>query len=124
MAWRCATKQDGPDDCQEPPEDGVYCRGLFFDGGAWDYENHTLTEAPAKVLYTDVPIIWMIPMQQSDFSTFNHYSCPMYKTSERRGILSTTGHSTNHVMNCRIPSAVDKSHWVLRGLAMLTALSD
>jgi dynein heavy chain len=116
--------KDAADDCKAPPEDGVYCKGLFFDGGAWDSATHSLTEAPPKVLYTEVPVIWMIPMQQSDFSSFAHYSCPMYKTSERRGILSTTGHSTNHVMNCRIPSAVDASHWVLRGLAMLTALSD
>ena len=39
--------QDG--DCDEPPSDGVYCRGLFLEGARWNYETHVLDESAPKV---------------------------------------------------------------------------
>lgn len=77
-----------------------------------------------QVLHVSMPVIWMRPLDVSALSSFPHYVCPMYKTSERRGILSTTGHSTNYVIDIRIPSAHPPSHWTLRGVALLTSLND
>ncbi len=77
-----------------------------------------------QVLYTSMPTIWMVPRETSRFSSFPHYSCPMYKTTERRGILSTTGHSTNFVIDVRLPSSKDPAHWTMRGVALLTSLND
>jgi dynein heavy chain len=46
------------------------------------------------------------------------YACPVYKTTERKGALSTTGMSTNFVVAVDLPTDVDPDSWVLQGTAM------
>jgi dynein heavy chain len=106
------------------PDIGVYVKGLFLEGARYDYTTHALGESEAKVLFTPAPVIWMMPNEVSRFKPFPHYLCPLYKTSDRRGILSTTGHSTNFVMEVNLPSLHPQKHWVKRGVAMLTQLDD
>lgn len=40
---------------------------------------------------------------------YQHYNCPVYKTSERWRILATTGNYTNFVMYVRVPSNEKKT---------------
>lgn len=77
-----------------------------------------------QVLFSTAPIIWFRPSKKTDIVETSSYACPVYKTSDRRGILSTTGHSTNFICCIMLATHLDPSHWVERGVAMLTSLDD
>ena len=55
---------------------------------------------------------------------FPHYACPVYRTAERKGVLATTGHSTNFLMMMKMPTTHGEDWWTMRGVCMLCSLSD
>jgi len=123
----------------QKPEDGSVIRGLFLEGARWVTENHVIGESLPRELFVQMPYIHLEPKRKDDvpvvkgipdqytgatYGTAHVYMCPVYKTSFRQGVLSTTGHSTNFVMFIRLPMSEDvvQSHWVKRGVCLLTGL--
>ncbi|KAJ1537226.1 Dynein heavy chain 7, axonemal [Nowakowskiella sp. JEL0078] len=106
------------------PDEGQYVYGLYLEGARWDIAENSISESLPRVLYDTLPIIWLKPGERTRFKIDNTYDSPVYKTGARRGVLSTTGHSTNYVMSMRLPTKLHEDHWVRRGVACLLALSD
>ncbi|KAL8568337.1 Dynein heavy chain 6, axonemal [Nucella lapillus] len=106
----------------ESPKDGVLVHGLFCDGMRWDDEKKQITDAIKGVMNSPLPMVHMLP--QMDFVPEEEdYSSPLYKTSARAGVLSTTGHSTNYVVAVHLPSEQPQDYWIAKGAALLCQLS-
>lgn len=47
----------------------------------------------------------------------------MYKTAERKGILATTGHSSNYVLFLLLQTQKPATHWIKRSAALICQTS-
>ncbi|XP_053593796.1 dynein axonemal heavy chain 3 [Microplitis demolitor] len=108
----------------KPPDLSVFIKGLFLEGARWNEETQKLDESKPKVIFDVLPIIWIKPGLKTNFKSSSSYLCPVYKTTARRGELTTTGHSSNFVMFITIPTDINESHWITRGVASITQLDD
>ena len=83
-------------------------------------------DSTPKVLFTEMPHIWIYPLKVDEVQKRHVYHCPVYKTSVRAGTLSTTGHSTNFVITIKLPmdESDNENYWIKRGVAMLCDLDN
>ena len=107
------------------PENGIYIHGLYLVCAQFDLEKKMLIESSPGSMFAELPVIHFEPVENYNPPTEN-YECPLYKTSVRAGVLSTTGQSTNYVLNMSIPihPDTDPDFWILQGTAALCALDD
>ncbi|KAK3287737.1 hypothetical protein CYMTET_4766 [Cymbomonas tetramitiformis] len=110
-----------PEELTELPESGVYVHGLWLQGGRFDPGLRALQESQPRELFSRCPILWMRTRHKPEIQYAGQvFDTPLYKTSARRGILSTTGHSTNFVMDIQLPCHHEPDHWIRRGLCLLS----
>jgi dynein heavy chain, axonemal len=114
-----------PEEVTEGPDDGIYVSGLWTDGARWNREQGYLDESLPGSMFSDLPIVHFAPVNNFE-PPEDEYQCPLYKTSVRAGILSTTGQSTNFVLCVSLPmrSGTDSDFWVLQGVALLCMLNE
>ena len=70
-----------------------------------------------------MPVILFKPIENYQQNP-DDYQCPIYKTSVRAGVLSTTGQSTNFILAVDLPTREAPSYWTLKGTALLCQLND
>ena len=124
-AWESIQRGGGP-------EYGCYIRGFYLEGCRFDMEENTLTDSRPKQLYTEMAMIHLLPVLDRVNLTTGVYRCPAYKILSRRGVLATTGHSTNFIMWFEIPAknsdfinnegSSDNEKWIKAGVGMFTQL--
>eukprot|EP00981_Chlorochromonas_danica_P005554 scaffold1129_cov164-Ochromonas_danica.AAC.19 len=117
---------------KERPVDGVFIRGLFLEGARWDSAIGSINDSLPKQLYTELPVLHLSPQQNRPDPNRDIYRCPVYKILSRRGVLATTGHSTNFIMWIELPSnrtniinnegKADQEEWIRAGVAAFTSL--
>lgn len=104
LQFKTNVKEYYSDEVKEAPEDGVNIHGLYIQGAKWDFGKKCLEDNDPKVPIVPFPVVMLEPVDEAESLTGGCYSCPLYKTSTRRGELSTTGHSTNFVLYSHVPS--------------------
>jgi dynein heavy chain len=114
------------------PEDGVYIRGLYLEGARWNSNIQSIDDSLPKQLYTELPVLHLNPKKNRKEKEEGIYRCPVYKILSRRGVLSTTGHSTNFIMWIELPSnrtdiinnqgLCDQEEWIRAGVACFSSL--
>lgn len=105
----------------EHPSAGSYCWGMFLEGCRWDSNMHALAPSLPKQLFVQFPLVHFLPMPDRKAPS-GYYPCPVYRVLSRKGTLSTTGHSTNFVLDMDICSKEDPDNWIRAGVAAFLSL--
>ena len=114
----------GPDDLGEDdaPEDGVLVYGMYMDGARWDRDAHLIADSKPGEIYAPWPVVHFTPVK--DYRTpATAYSAPVYKTTPRAGVLSTTGISSSFVIAVDVPTEKAPEHWIFCGAALVLQLN-
>jgi dynein heavy chain len=141
VSFSFVMRNESVEELRAKPEDGSYVYGLFLEGARWDKKTHGLIDPKPKELFSPMPVMHMLPLQDRQAPTSGIYRCPVYKILTRTGTLSTTGHSTNFVTWIEIPSQektiwrsslvsetnaqikfCDQDYWIKAGVACFCAL--
>ena len=95
------------------PVDGCYVRGLFLEGAAWDLKNKCLKSQNPKQLREELPILEIIPTENSKVKIQNTFNAPVYYTPDRND-----GGNKGLVFEANLQTDEHESIWTLQGVAI------
>ncbi|XP_075981627.1 dynein heavy chain at 89D [Anticarsia gemmatalis] len=107
------TKWLSADEIEERPVTGCYVRGLYLEGCRWDVEDGCLRRSHPKVLVTELPIMYIIPIEFHKLKLQNTLRTPVYTTSQRRNAMGV-----GLVFESDLWTAEHISHWILQGVCL------
>lgn len=71
------------EDLTDSPPEGVYVHGLFLEGASLDRRNGKLIESKPKVLYEQMPVIYIYAINTTAGKDPRLYECPIYRKPQR-----------------------------------------
>eukprot|EP00826_Nyctotherus_ovalis_P047579 TRINITY_DN548_c0_g2_i1.p2 TRINITY_DN548_c0_g2~~TRINITY_DN548_c0_g2_i1.p2 ORF type:complete len:120 (-),score=28.74 TRINITY_DN548_c0_g2_i1:111-470(-) len=86
-----------------PSNSGVFVHGLYIEGARWNAKEKSLADQIPGEMHEILPTVQFVPVENYK-QPEGSYACPVYKTSVRAGVLSTTGQSTNFVVCIDLPT--------------------
>ncbi|XP_032581827.1 dynein heavy chain 6, axonemal [Drosophila sechellia] len=98
----------------------INVHGIFIEAARWDLSKGGLCDANFGELFSRMPVVRFKPCLE--ISSTVRYEAPLYKTQQRSGVLSTTGHSTNFILAVLLRSHNDPEFWIMRGTALVSAV--
>jgi dynein heavy chain len=105
----------------EKPESGVYVSGLFTDAWRWDADRKVVADSLPGEPYASLPPMLFLP-ESYHKTPSNYHKVPMYRTTVRRGNISSLGASSNFIMAVEVPNDKNATYWTLKGAACICSL--
>ncbi|KAL9890241.1 LOW QUALITY PROTEIN: dynein axonemal heavy chain 1 [Glossina fuscipes fuscipes] len=99
------------EDITEYPTEGVYVHGLFLEGASLDRRCGKLIESKMKVLYEQMPVIYIFAINTTAGKDPKLYECPIYRKPQRT--------DAKYVGSIDFETDLNPKHWTLRGVALL-----
>jgi len=99
------------EDIHDAPPEGVYIHGLFLEGASLDRKSGKLVESKAKVLFEQMPVIYMYAINTTAGKDARLYECPIYRKPARTDL--------NYIGSIDFESDTGPRHWTMRGVALL-----
>ena len=108
---QCVITRFSKDDIHDSPPEGVYVHGFFLEGAALDRKAGKLIEARSKVLYEQMPVIYIYAISSTAGKDARMLECPIYRKPART--------ERNYIGSIDFESDIGPKHWVMRGVALL-----
>nr|CAD7397043.1 unnamed protein product [Timema cristinae] len=111
LSSRTSSLDTNKEDLTDSPPEGVYVHGLFLEGASLDRRSGKLIESKPKVLYEQMPVIYIYAINTTAGKDPRLYECPIYRKPQRT--------DQKYVGSIDFETDNNPRHWTLRGVALL-----